>query len=632
MKLNRKTLRKLLLIGFIFLSLIYMLGFLPVKASSINSIILVKTETLQGGVEFTQRTINSNHYSNPAKDRTVFSYTIPSTSDKVKLATWTYSNPYGYEKKTLMDIASDYEKNHPGYIVLGGVNAEGYFAAKSGYYSSYEPTNAIVQDGDVIRKDVSAEVFKNMICLNQDKSWSIKRVPETSENPYLYIYNADGSQKEHLEVLGKNELKDSGLCLLTRDYKGSFDFSGYKVIKGTASLYRISTNFPDRVLNGSNLGIFVKGTLDQVVTEPISTIKDGEFYIVTKSEALFNKLTIGANMKVQFDYLDEFGKVESAIGYMFKYVYNGVVCDDNYQVYLEEEKTYAPKYGSHDYYKSVYKERVGIGFKDNGDIVLMSANTDTGGPCQYEMGEYFLDMGCTNAFQFDGGGSVTFIKRDSKGGFEMLNTPADGVPRTIMTGLFIVMEVADIRVQVTETGSDYVKLNRTIMSDGGSDVSKLYIKIGKSYYPFNGETTLKNLDSFTEYTYELYDAKYKSLNLSGSFKTFKKDIIINQLSVSKNEEGYYVYTLDFDDPDNSLYEVMISVNGQTMKRFSKGVATFTLKNLVCLEDIKIESIVKLDEKNNYERSYSDYVIEYGYEEAMDSCIHKIDDLLNKLFK
>lgn len=35
-------------------------------------------------------------------------------------------------------------KNHPGFIVLGGVNAEGYY--------ENEPTNAFIQDGDVIRK------------------------------------------------------------------------------------------------------------------------------------------------------------------------------------------------------------------------------------------------------------------------------------------------------------------------------------------------------------------------------------------------------------------------------------------------------------------------------------------------
>lgn len=598
-------------------------------STSIKKITEVSVETLQEGVVFEERTINSAWYSNSAQDRTVFSYTIPFESQSVKLATWTYSNPYGYENRNLMDIAKDYEKNHPGSIVLGGVNAEGYTASASWGYSRNEPTNAIVQDGDVLRKDISAEEFKEMICLNKDKTFSIKRIPEVSDKPYLYIFDDKGNIVNHIEITGKNSLSETGLCLLTRDYSGAFDFSGYKIVKGIADLYRITTAFPGGTMTGDNWGIYVKGKIEKNV-EDITKIVNGEFYLLTKDESIYNLLTIGANIKVQFDYLDDFGKVESAIGYMFKYVEDGVVCDDNYKVYLEEEGRYAARYGSHDYYKSIYKERCGIGFKDNGDIVLMTANTGTGGPCQYEMGEYFKKMGCNYAYQFDGGGSVTFIKRNESGGFDMLNNPADGSPRSIMTGLFVVLEVPDIRVEATEIGSNYVKLSRDIVKDGGRDVSNIIIKIGSKYYPFNGDIVVNDLESFKTYNYELIDARYDSLNITGSFQTIKKDIEINKLKIELIN-GEYVYTLDYVDSDNALNKIMISADNLSLKTFKDGVAILP-GGINGLNNIIIKAVLRQDGVNNNDKEYSGYKVEYGFNEATSSLVNEIQNLVNSLIE
>lgn len=105
---------------------------------------------------------------NPSSTKTtrdIYTYTVKQ-SDNIHLATWTYSNPDHYQLATLIDIAKDYEKNHPGFIVLGGVNAEGYY--------ENEPTNAFIQDGDVIRKDVSYEGFKELIGFKKDGSVVIK--------------------------------------------------------------------------------------------------------------------------------------------------------------------------------------------------------------------------------------------------------------------------------------------------------------------------------------------------------------------------------------------------------------------------------------------------------------------------
>lgn len=46
--------------------------------------------------------------------------------------------------------------------------------------------------------------------------------------------------------------------------------------------------------------------------------------------------------------------------------------------------------------------------------------------------------GCTEAINFDGGGSATLVIKDTKGGFQVLNRPSDGKPRAVLNGLMII--------------------------------------------------------------------------------------------------------------------------------------------------------------------------------------------------
>ena len=126
---------------------------------------------------------------------------------------------------TLIDIAKDYEKNHPGFIVLGGVNAEGYY--------ENEPTNAFIQDGDVIRKDVSYEGFKELIGFKKDGSVVIKQVPISSEYLKLKINN------KSFDITRINELpEENGVALLTVDLMQKLNLEEYHIFEGTYDLYR----------------------------------------------------------------------------------------------------------------------------------------------------------------------------------------------------------------------------------------------------------------------------------------------------------------------------------------------------------------------------------------------------------
>ena len=219
--------------------------------------------------------------------RDVYTYTLKQTNS-VHLATWTYSKADDYALAPLTEIAKDYEKNHPGWIVLGGVNAEGYYNG--------ELTNAFVQDYDVIRKDVSAESFKELIGFKEDGSVVIKQVPKSSDYPRLKV------DYESFDVTKVNAIPDeNGISIILPDLIGTLDVSGYHVIEGTYSMYRKSEEFPssNKTHSGSFYGIFVKGVVNQELTEKesIGAPSNRKFYIVTKNEEVVSHLTNGKNIK-----------------------------------------------------------------------------------------------------------------------------------------------------------------------------------------------------------------------------------------------------------------------------------------------------------------------------------------------
>lgn len=215
------------------LSIIGITGFgINVKAECIGSVDLIEETKMTENVLYQHyQMLSSPNQQTTKQIREVYTYTMK-PSQYAKLATWTYSNPDKYQLKTLVEIAKDYEKNHPGWIVLGGVNAEGYYNG--------ELTNAFVQDGDVIRKDVSAESFKKLIGFKDDGTYVIKQVPTSSQTPLLKINN------ESFVVSRVNALpEDGGISVITKDLAETLDLSGYSVIEATYSLYRKSTQFPD---------------------------------------------------------------------------------------------------------------------------------------------------------------------------------------------------------------------------------------------------------------------------------------------------------------------------------------------------------------------------------------------------
>lgn len=325
-------------------------------------------------------------------------------------------------------------------------------------------------------------------------------------------------------------------------------------------MYRKSEKFPGGTLSGDNLGIFLKGSVIGLTNEAlIETIDKGKFYVVTNNQDVIKELSNNTPLKCEFKYLDEFSDVESMVGYMYKLVEDGVVIpssfvdinDHNDQVIYDC-----------DYYKSTSKQRAGIGFTDDGKIVLLTTNTKKGGPTQYEVGQMFKGLGCNNAYQFDGGGSVTFIKRNNEGNLEMLNTPGDGVIRSIMSGLFIVTKAPGFIQNIGKSTSTSIYFEKD-NSDFGSSITDAIISYnGKTFKEEDGVIKVSGLKPNTDYVLEVsylennirYNAEIKA-----STRLYNPGIYFTSLS-----NGFEV-SINENDDVLKLKEVIITINDENYK-------------------------------------------------------------------
>ena len=645
--------RKIKLFLFFIISLSLLSGILITSLKTVSAASYVEEEkTLDNGVLFKHEVI-STYYEDPdtETERDFFSLTLPKDSD-ARIVTWTYASEYRYVLTELTNIAKNYEKEHPGWIVQGGINAEGYY--------NTDPTNAIIQDGDVIRKDISAEQFKGLIGFYPDNSHIVKRMAIADKNMTLSIYN-DTTISDKYQIEAINALPNTGVALITDKLATTLNTSGYYVFKGENKLYRTSTAFPDAVLSGNNYGIFVKGTIKEMAeVSSLSKVNLANFYLVTKDEEIKNKLENLPLVKCEYDYIDEYKDVTSMTGYMFKMIENGKVVDLNYHQDLTEEykKGYSTvdrsfNYQAHKAYLVGSKQRSAIGFTADGDIILLTANThnSSAGLTMFEASKVLKDKGCDEAYQFDGGGSVSFVKRTDNG-FKMLNKPADGNPRAIMTGLFIVTRDPGVKVSAIRDG---IKVTR-YETPFSNLVSNLKVNVnGKAYDMPNDELTITNLGDSTNvdvnYEYDIesingdktvhnvsevktyqtvpftpINAKFEITNITDSSftvenKTSKNKEAIKDIVVKVNTKEYQmgdneVFTID-ELRKGVSYNVSISyqmLDDATNKKYPGSIDPFTVTTL----DYTLPVVKK------FETTVKDEAIKVYYR------ITDIDKIVNKI--
>lgn len=493
----KKLLITFLSVSFLF---IFVCNFTSIKADA--KLVVVKENTekiLDGGIIYNNKKVDTQKEGQSTYTlNNINSFTLSADNDAARLVSWSYANKYGTTLVTLDKIAEDYEKNHPGWIVVGGINAEGYHSNGS----RNEISNMFAQDGELMRTGVSNELFKELFGFMSDGTYTIKRVPELTDNMILSLKDENKKTISKLDVKLLNELPlNNDIAIITRENKTVFDFTNYYVVECDTDMYRYNTFYITGTapLTDTDDGIFAKGPIVKAFDPTTDEYSESKFYFVTKDKNSFDQILSAKYASCQYEFVDEFKDAESVFGYMYKLVENGYTKLTTDLIRPgESPATYSQSGG---YYTTTSKQRAGIGFKEDGSIVLLTANVEKGGPNQYELGNIFKDYGCINAYQFDGGGSVTSVARDEFGNIQLLNDyfgdgNFKGYPRSISTGVFFVCKKNDIIVGQTSRFT----LDVTVPEDSILTNPKIVID-NRTIELSTGKNTIEGLEEDTEYPF-----------------------------------------------------------------------------------------------------------------------------------
>lgn len=623
---------------------------------------IVEDKDLGGGVRF----VHDNGFTTRGGtnyDQNVYiMFQKSNASSGMKVATWAiYKDNHdvtgAFTRSPLSEIAKDYEKNHPGWKVIGGINADQYFQ----YYGTdlqasgadrfvNQPYYAMMADGEnwftidaMGRSGVNVTGFKNdgsdnPIVYRGGTSSAFTLSLYDENHNYLGdfpINDLNPSSKTNGEYTYVYGLYDSNRSSNQLDCSKSIDCSSnnslYIVSKADKVWVSNSTSYSWYKGNQAQNSFFGKGIIDKV--ENNFKLDANSFAIETTNTALLTLLKEGCYVVCQYKMDSEMQQCESAIGWHTLQRVNGV------------DQNVGNSYNSRGYPRSVF------GITKNGEIALITGNgTSKSGLYAQEINAVCKAYDIETAFQMDGGGSVTMIMRDEKGEFITVNKPSDGSDRHIFNGLFFVVKDVDAEVEVIEKTENSLKLAAEI-KDYGVDkkVTKTYIQLtgktknGKSFETkselIDGVATFNNLGSYLTYTYKVVfevegeTKEYKSL-FSGSATTAKVAPTIKKVSIDANDGVFkaYISLLDGDKAITGYIKISFD-KGKTYHNIQNNMATLNDLDVDMTNNIYIKYYYDLLDGNGEKCiEIKDFATTYGAVVFIDSIKYNIDKMVSDILE
>ncbi len=515
-----------------------------------------------------------------------------SCNENSKIVTWAVRNAdkSGFERKAVTAIARDYEANHPGWKVLGGINADQYYflngergMENGSDYFMPQPYGPFIADGE--------------------KWFSISAKPYGGNGTYILGFANDGSQDQIMQgytawdSTSSRKVNLAGLYLSVIDEDGEVlqkfiinKFNETPALGENAvyAPYSMGQTFPDLSVTGSSLFVctypelsfvsnsvaytykelydqktllnaqnafFGKGTIDRIANSSV-TLSRGQFAISVNSETLGAALSIGTRVLIQYEYEGAMNEVESATAYHTRMRVDNADLDSTSS------------------YNTVRYPRSMVGRTATGAMVLMTVDgkqTNMSGANQAESHAILKNYGVVEAYQMDGGGSVTMIVRDN-GDFKVVNLPADGSPRSVLTGLFFVTRDVMIDSEQTDASIDSVTIKTKITKTLEREIEEVFLEIEGTQYPVvDGSVTIDNLTMDSEYEYDIFvkDAKgITKTDFGGVVKTGSLAPEFLGCGFVQTEAGY-VFTPEFDDSKTIVSATLII--GESEYQMTDGV-------------------------------------------------------------
>ena len=674
-KINR-TLSKFLL------SLLFVMLFVSIFSVSIVSADTVKTDDGSYNYTTTRETVReltkgcnfiyNLGYTTRSKvnyDQRVslFSCDISENSD-IKVATWAILDPShtGFIRRGLLEVAKDYERHNPGWIVLAGINADQYFptfgtgiGSNGSYMYIPSPYYPMVSNGDnwFTISALGYATMSNVVGFKNDGSKDpLVNGPRTANGFMLYVYDENDNVIDKLPVDGLNCDLGSNKTVVFATYNDAKD--SYKSITRTANsdetIYYVSTSELSYVSNTTAWrswndraqdAFFGKGVIAST-PDSVTLNRGACFAIVTSNADVKAKLGVGVKIKVQLEFDDGFAGIEEAMGYHTVQRRGG------------KDQNVANSYNSRAYPRSMF------GCDANGKVYLMTCFGDNSSPLQglyaQEFNAVCKKYGITDAWQMDGGGSVTSIVRDVNGTGELKyneacieashNKKVDTYEeyRYILSGLFIVMKSPELDLEVTEKSDSSVNLSlntanlRTAKGEKYDSVTlKVLDKNSKVYKDFEVDLekevntfNIKGMISFNDYYCELSYTKngyeqqgYKYFN----FYTDKAKPKIDVLEAVKVGNGYEI-KISLIDTDDSIEKMYAVYNDKKYEMaLHDGIASCTITDNIDINKLtyQAECIFKVAKQEKETVDLEVRYFKYPVSDFFSQAMNKINDMIER---
>lgn len=521
--------------------------------------------------------------------------TLPG-GEGVKFVSWSYRSADAWQMAGVSDIAKNFEENNPGWLVVGGTNADFFHINGNGQMAD----NAMEQ-GEMLnayQTNVN-EWWRGILGFTADNELKVG-IPTITSYYTAHIY--DDSEYENeikgIQVNGFNPstISDTGITVITKDATKLYDLTGYKVMVGKYEINR-KTSQNTYFIKGQTLSLR-EGTTDEL---PQLTSEDGyetlrEFYLVAKDDSLDN-IPLNTYIRIQKDYTGEWADVENSASYYWKILDNGEVMFQNHsdtEIAAQLKEKYNLSSGGDWSYITTTKSRCLFGIKPDGSYVMaVVGGTSSSGMTLSEAAYYMKATGCIDAWDFDGGGSATLIARDADGIIRTINTPSDagdGTERRVGNALLMVVRDPGFTCYKKDSTCTTVTFNKK-SDEEFKKMSNISITIdGKTYEVLDNQEsiTIGGLAENTSYNalinYTFEEKEYQT-TMVVSTREFKSG-----LSIIPNT---YSFTVKRNATDAVLKAVGVTFTVDSMTYTMGDVDEFVIDGLVKNKSYRISYVVTI---------------------------------------
>lgn len=614
----------------------------------------------------TQGVATTTGKENHNQNINVFSMKTNGISSKLVHHAVQTSNTH-YKRTTITAAAKDYEETHPGWIVVGGINADQYYfntgtswPAGAWYYQPC-PYYPMVSNGEKIFPINILGNWSSVIGLKNDGSSSSFATPTGIGGFVVEIIDENGITQSSFEVEAINKSASEGKTTVWSAYSNLGS-------SGKMTSVEVNTNKKLFVVENAELAymymyegyeaetpakfnaFFGRGVITSTDKQSY-TVGQAQFAIETSDNNLIAALDKNVRVRVERLFAnDEMNNCEEAVGYHSAQRINGV-----------DQTTTAP-YDTQQYSRSLF------GKKADGTYVLITADmvsvvnpdqttTKYRGLNQTECSAVAEYYGLTDMYQMDGGGSVTAMVR-TESGFKVTNYPKDTgnplSPRENFSFLFFVVRDPGIKEDTTAKTYHSITLNKIDVTGKGK-IENVKVTLDGVTKDFDGDKlTFDNLKDNTEYTFKInYDvvdgdtvipSEYEMKATTASFvfptnpivmqAAYKNKLIFNkpQTSVSSNISNVVVklgtasYNMGSEEIleitnllADTKYEVTVSydIYDETSKQtystsyILEGVATLSYE-VPTIKEFKESKKTADSISFSYEYNDEDLVVEHAY--------------------